>query len=513
MTRRVPTVLTIAGSDSGGGAGIQADIKTFQELDVYGMSAITAVTVQNTLGVNRVYPLAPEAAAEQVRAVGEDLGVDALKTGMLFSAPIIRAIATEIRRFGWEKVVVDPVMIAKGGQELLQQEAVLAMKEELLPLAMAVTPNIPEAEVLAGMPILTMMDRREAAKRIATMGPKLVVIKGGHAGEKDGNESEEVIDLLYDGHTFTELGGKRINTRHTHGTGCTFSAALTSCLAKGIPVFEAVRTARNFIQAAIEDGLALGHGHGPTNHWAYRRRQELSWVGSGSAGRSWDERVSPTNMREFLRMYLVIGSMNCGSKEPLQVVEEALAGGATLVQFREKGLGALAGAAREALALELQAACRRAGVPFIINDDVDLALKIGADGVHIGQDDEDAGMVRKRIGNRLLGVSAHNASEAQLAAAMGADYLGIGPIYPTASKADAHAVQGPDILCELRGKDIMLPMVGIGGITIARAAEVVQAGADGVAVISAVTALPVGEIRAAVGQLKQLVFNALVSSD
>lgn len=517
MTRfsgRVSTALTIAGSDSGGGAGIQADLKTFQELNVFGMSAITAVTVQNTLGVSRVYPLPQEAAAEQIRAVGEDLGVDALKTGMLFSAPIIRAVAAEIRRFGWERVVVDPVMIAKGGAELLQQEAVLALKEELLPLALAVTPNIPEAEALAGMPIRTMEDRREAAKRIAAMGPKLVVIKGGHAGETDGSESGEVIDLLYDGQTFTELGGKRILTRHTHGTGCTFSAALTACLAQGVPVPEAVRTARDYIQAAIEDGLALGHGHGPTNHWAYRRRQEAPRMENGPVGGGWsrDERVSPATMREHLRMYLVIGSVNCGGTEPLQVVEEALAGGATLVQFREKGPGALAGAAREALARQLQAACRRAGVPFIINDDVELALRIGADGVHIGQDDEDAGAVRARIGNRLLGVSAHTAGEARLAAALGADYLGIGPIYPTTSKADAHAVQGPGILRELRGQGIALPLVGIGGITAARAAEVVRAGADGVAVISAVTALPAGEIRAAVKQLKQRVLNPSLSS-
>lgn len=261
--------LTIAGSDSGGGAGIQADLKTFQELGVYGMSAITAVTVQNTLGVSGVYPLPPEAAAEQIAAVGEDLGVDALKTGMLFSADIIRAVAAEIRRFGWDRVVVDPVMIAKGGAELLLPEAVRALKEELLPLAMIVTPNIPEAEALAGMAIRSMEERKEAAWRIAGMGPKLVVIKGGH----DQSSPGVAVDVLYDGCGFTELAGRRIETRHTHGTGCTFSAALTAGLAKGLPAAEAVRAAREFIQAAIEDSLELGQGHGPTNHWAYRRRQ------------------------------------------------------------------------------------------------------------------------------------------------------------------------------------------------------------------------------------------------
>ncbi|MCA1293817.1 bifunctional hydroxymethylpyrimidine kinase/phosphomethylpyrimidine kinase [Paenibacillus sp. alder61] len=287
---RIPKALTIAGSDSGGGAGIQADLKTFQELDVYGMSAITAITVQNTLGVSGVYPLPPAAAAEQIRAVGSDLGVDALKTGMLFDAEIIRAVATEIRRFGWKRVVVDPVMIAKGGETLLRREAVAALREELLPLAQVVTPNLPEAEVLSGLPIRTMQERREAAKRIRAMGPELVVIKGGHdEGNTRVSESEnvsvsgkswpssqagvEVVDLVYDGSHFTELAGLRVQTVHTHGTGCTFSAALTAALAKGAALQEAVRTARAFIQAAIEDSLELGRGHGPTNHWAYRRRQ------------------------------------------------------------------------------------------------------------------------------------------------------------------------------------------------------------------------------------------------
>ncbi len=208
-------------------------------------------------------------------------------------------------------------------------------------------------------------------------------------------------------------------------------------------------------------------------------------------------RISAGQMRSYLRMYLVLGSVNC-QEAPLRVLEEALAGGVTLVQFREKGPGSLVGEARLALALQLQAACRRAGVPFIINDDVELALRIGADGVHIGQDDEDPARVRDRIGNRLLGVSAHTVEEARLAARQGADYLGIGPIYPTVSKDDAHAVQGPEILRELRGAGITLPLVGIGGITAERAGEVMRAGADGVAVISAVTAMPGAKVRATV---------------
>lgn len=216
-------------------------------------------------------------------------------------------------------------------------------------------------------------------------------------------------------------------------------------------------------------------------------------------------RLAPGRVRELLRMYLVIGSVNCAA-EPLRVAEEALAGGATLVQFREKGRGALAEEARLKLALQLQAACRRAEVPFFINDDVDLALYIGANGVHIGQDDEEAGAVRARLGNgRLLGVSAHNVREAQLAVEHGADYLGIGPIYPTVSKDDAHAVQGTQIIRELRARWPDLPLVGIGGITAARTSEVVRAGADGVAVISAITGVPLGETQSATREIKSQV--------
>ncbi|AZK48482.1 bifunctional hydroxymethylpyrimidine kinase/phosphomethylpyrimidine kinase [Paenibacillus lentus] len=267
----IARALTIAGSDSGGGAGIQADLKTFQELDVFGMSAITAITVQNTLGVQGVYPLPPEATAEQIDAVGTDLGVDALKTGMLFSADIIEAVAGRIREHGWRNVVVDPVMIAKGGADLLLPEAVKALKEQLLPLALIVTPNIPEAEALAGMSIRSMEDRREAAKRICAYGPAVAIVKGGHDEGVD-----QVVDLLYDGASFTELADRRIQTVHTHGTGCTYSAAIAAGLAKGLPVLEAVQEARAYIQAAIEDSLELGGGHGPTNHWAYRRRREQS---------------------------------------------------------------------------------------------------------------------------------------------------------------------------------------------------------------------------------------------
>ncbi|MGM7636052.1 bifunctional hydroxymethylpyrimidine kinase/phosphomethylpyrimidine kinase [Bacillus sp. Hm123] len=261
--------LTIAGSDSGGGAGIQADVKTFQELEVYGMSALTAVTAQNTLGVHGVYPLSVEAVEKQIEAIGEDMGTDALKTGMLFSGEIIRAVAKQIEKYKWEKVVVDPVMIAKGGASLLQEEAILAMKEVLLPQALVITPNIPEAEVLAEMSIHNLEDRKIAAEKLYHAGVKNVVIKGGHA-----DDGEELINLLFDGNEFTYVKSSRIPTKNTHGTGCTFAAAMTAQLAKGQTVQQAVETASAFVHVAIEHELHIGGGHGPTNHWAYQKGRQ-----------------------------------------------------------------------------------------------------------------------------------------------------------------------------------------------------------------------------------------------
>ncbi|MCM3204063.1 bifunctional hydroxymethylpyrimidine kinase/phosphomethylpyrimidine kinase [Paenibacillus sp. CC-CFT742] len=260
--------LTIAGSDNGGGAGIQADLKTFQELGAYGLSVITAVTAQNTLGVQGVYPVPLEGIARQLDSTGEDFQPGAVKTGMLFSAETIRLVSEKWRQFGWTNLVIDPVMVAKGGAPLLQQEAVHALITDLLPHALITTPNIPEAELITGMTIRNLADREEAARRIVHMGSAYALVKGGHA---EGNGM--IVDVLYDGTSFHYLENVRIVTRHTHGTGCTYSAAITAELAKGSSVLAAVTTARAFIQAAIEDELGIGAGHGPTNHFAYQRRQ------------------------------------------------------------------------------------------------------------------------------------------------------------------------------------------------------------------------------------------------
>jgi hydroxymethylpyrimidine/phosphomethylpyrimidine kinase len=270
---KVCRALTIAGSDSGGGAGIQADLKTFQELGAYGMSAITAVTAQNTLGVQGVYPLKVEEICQQIKSIGDDIGADAVKTGMLFSADIINAVATEVTKYNWANLVVDPVMIAKGGATLLQQEAVDALRY-LIPLSKVVTPNIPEAEVLANMNINNLEDRKQAARIIKDMGAQVIVIKGGH------DELGDIVtDLIFDGNEFGYIHSKRVKTLHTHGTGCTFSAAIAAELAKGKNVIESINNAKMFIEAAIEDELGLGSGHGPTNHWAFQKRKRGESLG------------------------------------------------------------------------------------------------------------------------------------------------------------------------------------------------------------------------------------------
>ncbi|WP_421385054.1 bifunctional hydroxymethylpyrimidine kinase/phosphomethylpyrimidine kinase [Bacillus salacetis] len=259
--------LTIAGSDSGGGAGIQADLKTFQELKVYGMSVLTAVTAQNTLGVQGVYPVKLEAIEQQLKSLSEDLTPQAVKTGMLFNSEVIGVVASSLEKYQWSNVIVDPVMIAKGGSPLLQKEAVNALREKLIPLSTVITPNIPEAEVITGISIDSMDRRKDAASAIVELGAHSVVIKGGH------DDTATASDLFYDGSRFETFSTPRIQTMNTHGTGCTFSAAITAQLAKGSSLQEAIYTAKAFIQAAIQNDLHIGSGHGPTNHWAYNSKE------------------------------------------------------------------------------------------------------------------------------------------------------------------------------------------------------------------------------------------------
>lgn len=257
-------VLTIAGSDSGGGAGIQADLKVFAARGVYGMSALTAVTAQNTTGVQSVFELPAEIVRQQIDSVMSDIETDTWKTGMLPNAEIVRTVADRARHYSIPFLVVDPVMTAKDGNLLSRPEARDALIQELLPLACVVTPNHHEAQILTGLAVRTLDDMRRAAETIHRLGARYVVVKGGHLPQ-----TADAVDVLYDGRTFTELSAPRVDTSNSHGTGCTFASAIAAELAKGCEVQEAVRTAKAYLTAALKTaiGLQIGRGHGPLNHF------------------------------------------------------------------------------------------------------------------------------------------------------------------------------------------------------------------------------------------------------
>jgi hydroxymethylpyrimidine/phosphomethylpyrimidine kinase len=255
---KLAVAMTIAGSDSGGGAGIQADLKTFAALGVHGTSALTAITAQNTRVVTDILELPTSLIREQIDVVVEDIGVQAAKTGMLSSAAIIATVAEAIEHHALRNLVVDPVMVAKGGARLLRDDAVATLRTRLIPLAAIVTPNIPEAEVLVGRSIRTFEERRQAARDIVAMGAHAAVVKGGHA-------EADVTDVFFDGSRLVDLEGERIATANTHGSGCVFSAAITAFLARGAEPLEAVREAKIFITRAVAAAIEIGAGHGPVN--------------------------------------------------------------------------------------------------------------------------------------------------------------------------------------------------------------------------------------------------------
>jgi hydroxymethylpyrimidine/phosphomethylpyrimidine kinase len=255
------TVMTIAGSDSSGGAGVQADLKTFAALGVYGTCAITAITAQDSQRVHAVHEIPPELVAAQIDAIVLDIGADAVKTGMLASAEIVRTVAAKVEEHRLPNIVIDPVMVAKSGASLLAEDALAVLKSDLLPLATAVTPNLPEAEVLTGRRLESDGDLEAAAHEIAGLGARAVVITGGHAS------GPEAVDLLYDGRRFRRLAAPRLATRHGRGTGCTFAAAVAAGLAQGMAIEEAVGQAKDYVTAALARAVAVGKGPGPLHHF------------------------------------------------------------------------------------------------------------------------------------------------------------------------------------------------------------------------------------------------------
>jgi phosphomethylpyrimidine kinase len=261
------TVMTIAGSDSSGGAGIQADLKTFAALGVYGTSVITAITVQNTQGVFRVEALSPELVAAQIDAVVSDIGADVVKTGMLADATIVEVVAAKLRQYGLTEVVVDPVLEAKGGVTLLPADGLAVLRKQLLPQALVVTPNVAEASTLVGRSLDGWDDLRQAAREIAEMGARNVVITGGHL-------EGPPTDLFFDGRQFHEFAAPRVDTDNTHGTGCTFASAIAAALAKGSSPRQAVATAKAYVSKALQMSYPVGRGQGPVHHF-FRYWQDI----------------------------------------------------------------------------------------------------------------------------------------------------------------------------------------------------------------------------------------------
>lgn len=257
---KTPKALTIAGSDSGGGAGVQADLKTFSALGVYGTSVITSITAQNTVSVTGIQNVELRIIKKQLDAVLSDIGTNAVKTGMLSTAEIIAEISKGLSKFKIKKLVIDPVMVSKSGDKLLQNGAIHALVHDLFPLAQIVTPNIPEAEVLTGIKIKSVEDMEKACRLIHEMGCKSVIVKGGHL-------PKDAVDIFYDGKTFYRLRSKRYHTKNTHGTGCTFSAAIAAFLAKGYALTESVQLSKKYITAAIAHAYPIGKGHGPVHHF------------------------------------------------------------------------------------------------------------------------------------------------------------------------------------------------------------------------------------------------------
>eukprot|EP00123_Amoebidium_parasiticum_P018976 comp24325_c5_seq1/m.45920 comp24325_c5_seq1/g.45920 ORF comp24325_c5_seq1/g.45920 comp24325_c5_seq1/m.45920 type:complete len:500 (-) comp24325_c5_seq1:50-1549(-) len=472
-----PRVLTVAGSDSGGGAGIQADLKTFTMLGTFGTSALTALTSQNTHGVQGIFPVTPEFVEQQMDSVLGDLGTSAIKTGMLPTAPIIRSVAAKIVQYNVGLVVVDPVMVATSGDTLAGGTDVLcALRDVLIPHATIVTPNLHEACMLLGKnpedsPINSVSDMRDLARQLHEISrPRFVYLKGGHLTGPV-REQHGALDILYDGNTFTELTGPWQETSNTHGTGCTLASALAAYLAKGLAVPDAAQSAKDYLARLLahSNGLSLGTG--------IQRPLDHSFALSKVNG---TDRYSLT---KALRIYGVTDpKLDKKLNRDTEVSAlEAIKGGATIVQIREKNAETGEFCAKAERILRVG---RQNGVPIIVNDRADVALAVGADGLHVGQDDMQAHVARRLIGpHMILGVSVKTVEQAVKAYADGADYLGAGAIYPTPTKPESEAI-GISVLRDICAS-VPIPVVAIGGISNDNAREILEAGAVGVAVVSA----------------------------
>lgn len=469
--------LTIAGSDSGGGAGIQADLRTFAVLGVYGSSVITAITAQNTLGVRESGGISASLLETQLDAVLDDLGADAVKTGMLYDAETTEIVAGRLRHYNIPFVVVDPVIVSTSGDTLLNESGVRALREKLVPLADFITPNVDEAAALCGFPIQNDSDIYRAARELRHLGAGFVVITGLRRGTQS-------VDIGYDGQEFRKMPGMFIETSDTHGTGCSYSAALTAFLARGFSSWEALDMAKKYVSAGLRWGYKVGRGKSPINHMAsfFPGRLDDLAILELRAGTFNDWGDKP-GFQSLPLLNVIIGGPLCTGKDYAGLTRMAAENGASLIQLREKE-----GDTRYLIktAVEMARVCREYGALFVVNDRVDIAIASGADGVHIGQDDLEPQMARALLGpGKIIGVSAGDMNEAQAAVAAGADYLGVGPVYPTISKECKIDACEAGLLEEIAGH-VPVPVLAIGGITPENTPPLIKAGASGVAVISSI---------------------------
>ncbi|VFQ88877.1 unnamed protein product [Cuscuta campestris] len=470
---RVPHVLTVAGSDSSAGAGIQADLKACASRGVYCSTVITAVTAQNTVGVQGVHIVPEEFLADQLRSVLSDMRPDVVKTGMLPSTSTIKVLCQCLKEFPIQALVVDPVMVSTSGDTLSGPSTLASFRDELIPMADIVTPNLKEASaLLGGMHLETLDDMRSAAKSIHEFGPRNVLVKGG-----DLPTSMDAVDILYDGKEFHEFQSPRISSANTHGTGCTLASCIAAELSKGSPMISAVKVAKQCVETALDysKDIVIGNGlQGPFDHLLKLKSNALKSCRA--------HHFVPSD----LFLYAVTDSrMNKKWGHSItDAVRAAVEGGASIIQLREKDAETLDFLEAAKSCLEI---CRLHDVPLLINDRIDIALASDADGVHVGQSDMPAHAARALLGpDKIIGVSCKTPEQAHRAWAEGADYIGCGGVYPTNTKENNLTIglDGLKSVC-LASK---LPVVAIGGIGISNAEAVMAMGLPnlkGVAVVSA----------------------------
>ncbi|CAN6442264.1 unnamed protein product [Victoria cruziana] len=470
--RKVPHVMTVAGSDSGAGAGIQADLKACAALGVFCSSVITAVTAQNTSGVQGIHQVPGSFIYEQLKSVLSDMHVDVVKTGMLPCVDAVKVLCDSLKEFPVKAVVVDPVMVATCGDVLAGPSVLDILRKDLLPMADIVTPNLKEAStLLGGVEVKTVADMHSAAKSIYSLGPRNVLVKGGHLPD-----SLDAIDVFFDGVHSVELQAPRIRTCNTHGTGCTLASCIAAELAKGSPMLPAIQAAKQFVEQALEHSQEFLIGSGPQKPFNH-----LFMLQTGDVNQPRNQ-FKPANL--FLYAVTDSGMNKKWGRSISEAVKAAIEGGATIIQLREKEAETkqFVKAAQDCREI-----CKSFGVPLLINDRIDVALACDADGVHVGQSDMSVPVARKLLGpGKIIGVSCKTPEQARKAWLDGADYIGCGGMFPTNTKQDNVTIglTGLKAVCE----SSPLPVVAIGGIGTKNAHLVMESSfpnLSGVAVVSA----------------------------